>query len=198
MFVQDVPLDRFNLVANDPRPPDHATRKAIDDLLNSLVLSDNAKKFLIARELQRGLKGRHVYEALFPVLFLTASGPVLFGIKGGIAGRNPISKGLALMLSAGSVLMVYFWFSDWWHRKTDQMIDAAAAELGVEYALGGAEFYDKMLLRHRSLRDLLPEKRGMKLYNLKGETFPGLLRDKTLPISTRRDFCRKTAQRTPE
>ena len=178
--------------------PDPVISKAVDDFLRSLVLSDDAKKFLIARELHRGLKGRHVYESLFPVAFLTASAPVFSGILGGVAGNNFIVKGLVLRLTASSVLMVYFWLSDWWRRKTDQVIDAAAAELGRDYALGGAEFYDQMLLRHRSLRQLLPDNRGKKMYNLKGETFPGLLREKHLSASSRRDFCRKAAQRTPE
>jgi len=195
-FAQDVPLDRFDL-AVDGSSLDPASSKAVDDFLHSLVLSDNAKKFLIARELQRGLKGRQVYEAFFPVAILAASAPVFSGIKGSLAGRYMIFKGLVLLLTASTVLMVYFWLNDWWHRRTDQLIDTAAADVGIDYALGGVEFYDKKLLRNKSLRELLPDERGKKLYNLKGESFPGLLREKHQPISRRRDNCLKASQRTP-
>jgi hypothetical protein len=47
-----------------------------------------------------------------------------------------------------------------------------------------------MLRRHIALRDLLPNGKGKKLYNLKGESFPPLIREKAIPIAKRRDNCK--------
>jgi hypothetical protein len=184
---QDVPRGKFK---SNPSSSDPVLSKAFDQYIESVILSDDAKKFLIARELQRGIKSRHFYEATFPIIPLCIMAPIFSGMKSGLAGKKILLKGAVTALVFGTTLMFYFWMSDWWRRRTDQILDESAAGLGESYARGGVEFYDKMLRRHIAFRELLPENRGKKLYNLKGESFPGLLREKQIPISVRRDCCK--------
>jgi hypothetical protein len=111
-------------------------------------------------------------------------------MKIGQASKKILLKGAGIALPLGTALVLYLWMSDWWQRRTDRILDEAAAGLSESYAQGGVEFYDKMLQRHIALRELLPENKGKKLYNLKGESFPGLLREKQILISVRRDSCK--------
>ena len=163
-------------------------KKALDDYLESVILSEDAKKFLIAREIFRGIHCRHLYEAVIPVVVLGVSAPVLFGIKIGVTRSKILLKGFVALLSISTLLMVYFLVGDFWRRRTEKLLDVSAVQLGINYAQGGVEFYDKALQRHVSLRELMPD--GKKLYNLKGESFPSLFREKHVPTSKRRDYCK--------
>ena len=162
------------------------------DFLTNLILSDEAKKFVIARELYRGVKSRHVLETVIPILTLAGISPLLARLAQGLnLKKKPVLlRGIA---GLGGGLFISFWYFlivDWWKRRTERALDAAACQLGPAYARGGVEFYDKMMRRHVALRELLPDGQGKKMYNLKGEIYPPLIRNKFIPIGKRREFCR--------
>jgi hypothetical protein len=161
------------------------------DYLPNLILSDEAKKFVIAREILRGKKSRHFYEAFFPLSFLSFSAPFLsyLSLLTNLKWQPKIVKWLAYIVSASIICVVYLSFEDFWHKNIERELDAAACQLGVVYAQGGVEFYDKSLRRHIALRELLPNDSGKKLYNLKGDLIPGLLRTKYLAVSSRKESC---------
>jgi hypothetical protein len=164
----------------------------VKHFLENLILSDEAKKFLIARELFRGIKCRHFTEAFFPIFVLAATVPGLarFFNYSGLKQKPFLIRLAAITFASFFVLSGYLLVIDAWRKRGEQVVDDAACQLGPAYARGGVEFYNKMLLRHIALRELMPDGKGKKLYNLKGENYPPLLRSKHIPFAKRRENCR--------
>lgn len=158
-------------------------------LKQALVLSSEAQKFAIAREvarLQSGgpivaavvapvcLAGVWFYSVFLKQVFTLHTGPVLVRAAANIA---------ALGLGAVS----YFLTSDSISQWTDYNSDKLAAKVSRAYAKGGVEFYDKILSRNKTLRSLMGEK-GEEMYASSGNLFPAhLLKLKHAPYTSRRD-----------
>ncbi|XP_068428905.1 transmembrane protein 177 [Clinocottus analis] len=158
-------------------------------LHDALVISLNAQKFAMAREvarLQSGgpvmsaavapvcLGGVWVYSVLMKQLFGIHAGPLLF--RGGV-------NILALGLGAVS----YYLTSDAVNQWIDYNADRRAAGVSSDYAKGGVEFYDKILSRNKILRSLMGQK-GKEMYALSGNLFPShLLQLKHTSYTSRRE-----------
>jgi hypothetical protein len=111
--------------------------------------------------------------------------------------RQKLLQGLSLAGVCLGALTAYLVINDYWRKHVERAIDDAACRLGPDYARGGVEFYNKMLRRHIELRKLMPEGKGKKLYNLKGENYPPWIRDKHIPIAKRRENCREFLSKKP-
>ncbi len=191
-------MEKNGLVFIESRPhnwnmwPRQLESPEAKDFLTNLILSDEAKKFVIARELYRGVKSRHALETVIPFLTLAGISPFLARLAQGLnLKKKPVLlRGIAGLGGGLFIAFWYFFIVDWWKRITERALDAAACQLGPAYARGGVEFYDKMMRRHVALREFLPDGQGKKMYNLKGEIFPPLIRNKFIPIGKRREFCR--------
>ena len=171
--------------------PEQLSSQAAAEYLSSLILSDEAKKFVIAREIFRGIHCRHFYESFFPIATLSFSAPFMayFSRQVNLKHQHKIIKGIAYIFTATMIAIVYFSVGDFWRKNAERELDAAACQLGAIYARGGVEFYDKSLRRHIALRELLPNDAGKKLYNLKGDFYPGVVRSKYIPVSSRKQSC---------
>ena len=176
-----------------PLSQDQLNSPEAKKFLENLILSEEAKKFLIARELVRGIKSRNFTEAFFPIFILGATAPALSKLfKVSDLKRKPLLiQLLSAVLAVLFVVTFYLCVVDSWRKRGERVVDDAACQLGPTYARGGVEFYDKILLRHVALRELMPDGKGKKLYNLKGENYPPLIRDKSIPIAKRRENCRE-------
>jgi hypothetical protein len=51
---------------------------------------------------------------------------------------------LGLACGLATATCGYLGLCDWWTKRTDRCIDAAACDLGLAYARGGVEFYDQV------------------------------------------------------
>ncbi|XP_029979861.1 transmembrane protein 177 [Sphaeramia orbicularis] len=158
-------------------------------LKEALVFSPEAQKFAIAREvarLQAGgpvvsaavapvcLGGVWVYSVVLKQVFGLHAGPALFRWA-----VNTVALGLGAMS--------YFLTSDAVSQWIDHTMDRRAAGVSRDYAKGGVEFYDKILLRNRKLRSLMGPK-GEEMYAPSGNLFPAhLLQLKHTPYTVRRD-----------
>lgn len=174
VLIKDEPLD--------------FTRQDAKIFLNSLTFSENAKKFAIAREILR----IQAEEPRFNSLRLAVTIAVLWTIYNAITllfqlrDRNVIlcrSLYVSFML-LGAILWIGI--KDYHSYRLDSMHDKALYDMGVEYARGGQEFYEKIVMRNKALRSLLG-KDGEKWYTVNGNerTF---LRQKHMPIVHRKDF----------
>lgn len=155
----------------------------------ALVLSEQAQKFAVAREVARldscfpalsaavaplCLAGVWAYSVALKHMFSLHTGPVLIR-----AGVNALSLGL------GAV--TYLMASDAVGHYVDYNSDRRAAAVAPGYAKGGVEFYEKMLSRNRTLRALMGPK-GEEMYAANGNLFPAnLLQLKHTPYTERRD-----------
>ena len=177
--------------------PEQLQSQIATDFCSDLVLSDAAKKFVIAREIFRGKKCPHLYESFLPVATLSFSAPFMayFSLLSNLKKYPAVIKGIAYIFTATVISVVYFSLGDFWRKNAERELDAAACQLGAIYAKGGVEFYDKSLRRHIALRELLPNDAGKKLYNLRGDVYPGVVRTKFVPVSSRRESCKSFVEK---
>ena len=86
------------------------------------------------------------------------------------------------------LLCSYFLLKDGYNRYIDKELDRRAANIKPDYAAGGVEYYDKLMMRNSSLREFQGEK-GRSLYTGKGEVIQGIIRHKSATITDRRNVC---------
>ncbi|XP_024245519.1 transmembrane protein 177 [Oncorhynchus tshawytscha] len=158
-------------------------------LKDALVLSPEAQKFAVAREVARlevggpvlnaavapfCLAGVMVYSVTLKQIFRLHIGPVIF-------------RGVVNVVALGLGAVSYFLTSDAVSQWLDYKSDRRAAGLSKIYAKGGVEFYNKILSRNKTLRSLMGQK-GEEMYAPSGNLFPAhLLRLKHAPYTSRRD-----------
>ncbi|XP_076461933.1 transmembrane protein 177-like [Babylonia areolata] len=164
---------------------DSATGK---QLLDSLVLSEKARQFAIARDLfyvhtfhmyvKAGLMG----VSCFSAYWLGAAVNTVYGLS----RRLPTASRVVIYsFFAGMGATVYCFASDSYNWFRDRKVDKQAAKLGLEYAEGGVEFYNKQLQRNMALRALLGSEGG-KRYTAYGNDIH-FWRSPTMPLTSRRD-----------
>ncbi|EFN75429.1 transmembrane protein 177 [Harpegnathos saltator] len=157
-------------------------------LLNSLILSEGAKKFAIAREVLRiqaeepcfNSFGLAVIIAVLWILYNTIT------LRFQLRDRNvTLCRSLYLSFTLLGAI-IWIGIKDYHSYSLDSEHDRTLCALGAEYVKGGQEFYEKMLMRNKALWYLLEED-GKKGFTSNGNerTF---LRQKHIPITYRRDF----------
>lgn len=164
------------------------SRQDARTFLSSLTLSENARRFAIAREILR----IQAEEPRFNSLHLALTVAVLWTLYNAITLRLQLRDRNVIMCRSlyvsFAVLGAASWIgiADYRSYKLDGAHDRTLCALGGEYARGGQEFYEKMLMRNRALRSLLG-KDGERQYTANGNerTF---LRQKHMPIACRKDF----------
>ncbi|NXX73766.1 TM177 protein, partial [Urocolius indicus] len=159
-------------------------------LSQALTFSPEAQKFAIAREvvyLQNGspLAIAAVAPTCLAGTFLCARGiKLLLRLSGG-----PVMlRGISNLITAAGGLMCYYVSYDAVTYHLDCKADRKAATVSKDYARGGVEFYDRILLRNRVLRGLMG-KQGAQMYAPSGNLFPRhWFRIKYTPYTYRRDL----------
>lgn len=164
-------------------------------LSSALVMSETAHRFALAREVVR-------LDAGLP-LMTAAVGPLCVGgvwvysvtIKHmfGLRSSPLLARAVNLVaLALGGVS--YLAASDAVARFVDLSADRRAAAVAPGYARGGVEFYEKILLRNQSLRQLLGP-RGETTYSPNGNLFPNsVLQLRHTPYTQRRDLLLQLVQ----
>ncbi|KAL2099330.1 hypothetical protein ACEWY4_005810 [Coilia grayii] len=160
-----------------------------NSLKESLVFSPEAKKFAIAREVVR-------LESAGPVLHAAVAPACLAGIFVnsvvlkqifGLYTGSMLARGLVNVVVLGLGAAFYFLAADEISQWLDYRSDRRAASLSPEYAKGGVEFYDKILLRNKTLRMLMGPK-GEEMYAPSGNLFPAnVFSLKHAPYTVRRE-----------
>ena len=106
--------------------------------------------------------------------------------------RAPIYRLAMYQLVGGIMAFSAVFMKDVIQYNLESVLDNKACSLGIGYARGGVEYYDKQLKNHIALRTLMPDNKGQKLYNLKGDTWTSLFRPyKQTPITQRKEECMK-------
>lgn len=159
-------------------------------IANSLVLSDDAKRFAIARELT-GVDNHRIEWSAATVGVLYYS---MLAINQRLHRALPLlQKSRAIRYTvfsstAGLFALSYLWGKDARRAYNDRKNDRRCATLGDSYIVGGYEYYAKAMQRNRALRLLLGEDDGPALYSKDGDHRFGWLRLRWEPLSSRRKF----------
>lgn len=158
-------------------------------LKDALVLSGDAQKFALAREVAR-------LECAGPVLHAAVAPTCLAGawiysvaVKQifGLFARSVLLRAAVNVLALGLGAVSYFLGADAVNQWLELHSDWRAAGLSRDYAKGGVEFYEKILERNKILRVLMGPK-GEEMYAPSGNLFPAsLIRMKHAPYTSRRD-----------
>ncbi|XP_054158823.1 uncharacterized protein LOC128957130 [Oppia nitens] len=140
----------------DANAADHYnSRPAIRQLIESLVLSDNAKRFAIARELHMATNNKLIVD----MITIAGSGMLAVGagqqviLKLNIRRRYLLSFGircLSMMLG----LAVWFLIRDFLVSSWQKAADESACQQSRDYLDGAVEYYRKLQQRKSALSEL--------------------------------------------
>ncbi|XP_048834450.1 transmembrane protein 177 [Brienomyrus brachyistius] len=178
--------NRVVLINGEPVEWDSAVGKALKE---ALMLSPEAQRFGVAREVARLENGCPILQAVVAPACLAGACAYGVGIKQifGLYGGSALLRGAVTLLALALGGVSYILASDTVSQWQEYSSDRRAASLSRDYARGGLEFYDKLLSRNRVLRLLMGPK-GEEMYAPSGNLFPGsLLRLKHAPYTSRRE-----------
>lgn len=168
--TDDIDTSEVIVGSNSPRSKERKfvswETDAAKDLLEAFVLSEQAKKFAIAREIHVTSSHKRLVLCLVPPAFVVCT--YLLGAL--IAHRNKISKRmLPVRMTVYSIytallLAVTYGMYRSILEHYDRQADKRAIGTNFEYYQPAAiAYYEQLLKRNRALRELYPEKFGSLL-----------------------------------
>lgn len=186
--AEDVDLDKL-VFGTDGKISD-ATAK--DGFIESCVLSEEAKLFVVAREMAK-MKDDDLRELGRFVAYIAATFSGLLARHYSIllAKLNRAPRIVKILINSSVLVFVgtvYLSVMDRVGVRFEDYIDHEVSYLGDEYLRGGVEYYDKLLVKRKALREMVPNDMAKKYYNLKGNLVPGLFTTKGLPTTYRKHF----------
>ena len=121
-----------------------------------MILSPDAKKFSIAREIQRTIIQPYLTHGTFSFCFilLTYNTSRIINKKLGLFKRPPLIHGIAYLGLLPTMILSYVVVKAAFNRYIDREVDRRAAQISPEYAAGGVEYYEKVMQRNIALREL--------------------------------------------
>jgi len=121
---------------------------------SSLMLSDEAKKFAIAKELQRSTKGYHRWEAAMGVImgFTAYLISRVVNTQFGLLKEPRSARMAAYMTLAVAHFIMFFYTFKLMKNSQETEFDEAVARISKSYARGGVELYLKETARHLYIR----------------------------------------------
>ncbi|GAB6020355.1 hypothetical protein CHUAL_003065 [Chamberlinius hualienensis] len=160
-------------------------------LLNSLVLSENAKKFAIAREVYASTASQQYVlgGVSFCSVLTTYAISRLTNLK---LNLHAAHRSVRLVVYAMAAMMggtTYLLLKDTCTLFYDGSADKQACAISETYCKGGIEFYEKILERNKGLREALGD-RGKKTYTNYGNE-QVMFRTPRLPITDRLENVKK-------
>ncbi|XP_077176672.1 transmembrane protein 177 [Paroedura picta] len=159
-------------------------------LKEALILSSEAQKFAIAREVMYLQKNSPLIHAAVAPICLSGTYICAVAIKQllGLYSGPVVLRGLYNIAVAIIGLVGYCLVYDAVSRAVDYRIDRNTAAISTDFAKGGVEFYNKILAQNKTFRTLMG-KRGEKTYAPNGNLFPRYgFRLKHPPYTSRRDL----------
>lgn len=159
-----------------------------DLFLESLILSEKAQLYGIAREIKMSQTPKLLLECVYSTV------PVLsyYGITNYFNRKfnlyvRPLPLRLVLYaLSSVLVAGQYFMLKDLTQVYFEQKVDEELKEKNVVFVEGGKEMYGKLMARNVALRELMGNA-GKKKYTALGNE-KTLIRQKHVPLTDRRSF----------
>ena len=157
-----------------------------------MVLSDDAKRFAIAREIHRGqtisyLSNGIILPIFIAVGYLTSR---FINKKFVLFKRPPVFRLSMYCIMATLVTYTSVLFEDAMKYYTEGGLDEKTCGLGARYAKGGIEYYDKLIKSNIALRTLQPDNQAKNMFNIQGNPWPSLFRPyKYVPLTLRKQTC---------
>ena len=174
VFIYDKPID-WN-------------KRAAKSFLNSLVLSENAQKFAMAREIIKIQQDDPIIRLMHNVLHIGLV-YVMYNVISTTMKLPTRQKGVRYLVNSafiGGGILTWVGTIVSLSYESDVTSDKKVSDLGPDYTQGGKEFYEKLLNRNIALRALLGED-GKRLFTANGNENYMIFR-KSAPIFHRKSF----------
>lgn len=155
----------------------------------ALILSEEAKKFAIAREIHATCTSyvlAKTFVVAAPIPFLTTIGAFVADWLGLIHLEVRRRVFIYSVWGSFSLILMVTGF-DLASRLYEKWEDEETSKLSESYARGGVEYYSRILLRNRALRELLGNS-GKRSYTEDGDIKHWIRRPER-PFTERRGFC---------
>ncbi|GLJ59178.1 hypothetical protein SUGI_1496540 [Cryptomeria japonica] len=185
--AQDL-LDREQCPPGELIPVD-LNSPAAKDYINSLVLSDEAKMFSVARELFMGdsyrplAKSGLIFGSITFSVQLSRAVVIILRLR-----EAHITQRMAMyMMSAVAGFVCYALLGDMIEQYFVRKADEKAMSVSSTYRQGAKEYFNKIMQRNRALRDL--SETFQVVYDKDGEVVEPLLRFKHMPLKDRLKFA---------
>jgi len=155
----------FNSLTEVARQPFELNRQPVDWsssggqlLMPSLLLSEKAQKFALAREIYYVETNTIYTDSFLTILFGGGSYTAGFALSRMYNFKRNLktwARGGVYGLIGMTGLALYITIMDTYTCRRDRKCDRKAGLLGLDYAEGGVEYYEKKLLRNKALFTLL-------------------------------------------
>jgi len=164
--------------------------EAAKSFCSSMILSEEAKKFSIAREIERLRVQPFLMHGSVSFCFILLTYNIARAInkKFNMFKKPPLVRGIAYLSILPSMTLAYLLTKDAANRMFDIELDRRAAQISPAYAAGGVEYYEKVMQRNIALRELDREN-GSSMYTRKGEVVDGVVRFKKASLTARKEVC---------
>jgi len=164
--------------------------KLIDDksefgqqFVKSLILSEAAKKYSIARELM--LTDNHrilIKSVLYSVVLMP-----MYALGSYVYNGLPVRvRSLTLVLLSNIGVLVWFFvrtaIENFYQKKADEKV----CDIGEEYIKGGLEYYETLIQRNLALRNIVLG--GENMYSKQGDQIEFISELSELPITYRKKY----------
>lgn len=185
-FTKARDLEPSRLIINDA-PVDWA-RQETEDLAQALVLSRDAQKFAIAREIRSFQESGRIIDSVMACTLFVASNTFCHWMKHRFdMYKKSLSTRIFLYTVAGFTgLSLYFIQKDARRKRVEKKVDEELSKLSPSYVKGGHEFYTKLLQRNIAHRALLGEN-GKELFDEDGNPV-FFIRQKMTPLTKRKSL----------
>ncbi|XP_025195431.1 transmembrane protein 177-like [Melanaphis sacchari] len=154
--------------------------------VKSLILSEPAKKYSIAREVMLTDNQRILIKSILPSVVLMP----IYAFGNFIYYRlppNPVRvRTLALFLVSNIGVIVWVLIrtatENFYQKKADEKL----CDISEEYIKGGIEYYEKLIQRNLALRNILPN--GENIYSKEGDHIKLISELSELPLTYRKKY----------
>ncbi|CAG0914662.1 unnamed protein product [Notodromas monacha] len=195
-YVSTEDINRVELNLNEKLfPSSSAEGKKV---LETLILSKDAQKFLIARELEIAHSYR-VWISAFStagIIFLVYLWSHKFNKHLNLFSRSWKWRATLYTILTAIALTIRMLLGDSYRNRLEMKADKFASELGPDFAAGGKEYLTKCLERNKMLRELLGDD-GVKKYTPTGNEV-ALVRQQQPPLTHRLDVMQKIVEKWQE
>jgi len=154
--------------------------------VKSLIFSERAKKYSIARELLLTDNHRILIKSVLSSVALIPIYALGCYVYNGLPPKPTRIRALALFLLSNIGVLVWFLIrtatENFYQKKADEKV----CDIGEEYIKGGIEYYETLIQRNLALRNILPD--GENMYSKQGNQIEFISELSELPLTYRKKY----------
>ncbi|KAL5242369.1 hypothetical protein ACI65C_009779 [Semiaphis heraclei] len=154
--------------------------------VKSLIFSERAKKYSIARELLLTDNHRILIKSVLSSVLLIPMYALGYYVYDGLPPKPARTRALAIVLLSNIGVILWLLIrtatENFYQKKADEKV----CDIGEEYIKGGIEYYETLIQRNLALRKILPD--GENMYSKQGNQIEFISELSELPLTYRKKY----------